>query len=729
MTDATLTFNFYDAIGAAYDARRTKFWVEFNTAEKWVIDSDGAVRMGAGEATVTDAGLVTIPGIPIPSGTSNPTDFQVRVRYDAPARAPFQRNVKRETGTFGWFTIAATTTLDALVEQQYVPPTYLSTVTAQLDAKVTEAETAAAGAVTARTGAEAARDEAVGLITSDLGTTDGQTRALIDDPNSQTSSALSASIDARAARKYAVTINVRDYGAKGNRVDDDYPAILAAIDAANALPVNPLTGTDTARLVFPDGDYLISQGVVFLENVVPHMEGSARFVYAGSGTAVTFYRWANNSMAYQGDIRISVDRTTPTWATTDTSSVGVLFDTCWRMRVNVGNVRNFHTGIRLHGNGSVGWGGTSYIDLMLGYLLNNKIGIDATVENAGYVTAINTHGGAITLRDTGQTARVNIFTDPSVTGTAALAQYNGVGGAATFTAPTSGGWRGLSFGRLTWSTPPSSSGGFKTGTKIAATPGTSYVTSAYIRPSVALSLAASRQWYSSGTPTTATTGATVSCPANVWTRVPLALTCPTGSNEFEQRWYIVGAGITAANQTLDIDGVLIETGGAVLDYFDGGSVGGSWNGAANASTSTLSINAGTRYIRGPLAWCSLFGTMFEGSTVEKAVSITEDYNQFFGCSFEAVVAGGVEMSGLTGNFFFGCMGLTAFGSTLVDTNGSCTVVGSDGASHVGKVAAADGLGVGNSVAATTPGTVVKKMQIFDAAGVSLGYVPIYDAIT
>jgi hypothetical protein len=40
-----------------------------------------------------------------------------------------------------------------------------------------------------------------------------------------------------------------------------------------------------------------------------------------------------------------------------------------------------------------------------------------------------------------------------------------------------------------------------------------------------------------------------------------------------------------------------------------------------------------------------------------------------------------------------------------------------------------GLGVGNAVAATTPGSVVKKMEVFDAAGASLGYVPIYSAIT
>jgi hypothetical protein len=53
----------------------------------------------------------------------------------------------------------------------------------------------------------------------------------------------------------------------------------------------------------------------------------------------------------------------------------------------------------------------------------------------------------------------------------------------------------------------------------------------------------------------------------------------------------------------------------------------------------------------------------------------------------------------------------------------------------GKVTANDlvvgktGLGVGNSAAATTLGTVVKKMEVFAVNGTSLGFVPIYDSIT
>ncbi len=47
----------------------------------------------------------------------------------------------------------------------------------------------------------------------------------------------------------------------------------------------------------------------------------------------------------------------------------------------------------------------------------------------------------------------------------------------------------------------------------------------------------------------------------------------------------------------------------------------------------------------------------------------------------------------------------------------------------GKLTATTGLGVGNSAAGTTLGTVVKKMEVFDASGASLGFIAIYDAIT
>lgn len=58
----------------------------------------------------------------------------------------------------------------------------------------------------------------------------------------------------------------------------------------------------------------------------------------------------------------------------------------------------------------------------------------------------------------------------------------------------------------------------------------------------------------------------------------------------------------------------------------------------------------------------------------------------------------------------------------VKTNGDLVSSG-------GKVRAAGGLGVGNSAAATTPGSVVRKIQVFDADGNSIGFLAVFDNIT
>lgn len=64
------------------------------------------------------------------------------------------------------------------------------------------------------------------------------------------------------------------------------------------------------------------------------------------------------------------------------------------------------------------------------------------------------------------------------------------------------------------------------------------------------------------------------------------------------------------------------------------------------------------------------------------------------------------------------------GSDLSDAD-----FGANNVVTTGKVLTTAGLGVGNSAAATTPGTVQAKVEVFDAAGVSIGFVAVYDAIT
>lgn len=47
----------------------------------------------------------------------------------------------------------------------------------------------------------------------------------------------------------------------------------------------------------------------------------------------------------------------------------------------------------------------------------------------------------------------------------------------------------------------------------------------------------------------------------------------------------------------------------------------------------------------------------------------------------------------------------------------------------GKIRATDGLGVGNSTAASALGTLIDVFEVFDETGSSLGYVPVYDSFS
>lgn len=46
-----------------------------------------------------------------------------------------------------------------------------------------------------------------------------------------------------------------------------------------------------------------------------------------------------------------------------------------------------------------------------------------------------------------------------------------------------------------------------------------------------------------------------------------------------------------------------------------------------------------------------------------------------------------------------------------------------------KLLATEGIGVGNAASATTPGAVTKKIEVFDAAGASIGFLPVYGSIS
>lgn len=87
-----------------------------------------------------------------------------------------------------------------------------------------------------------------------------------------------------------------------------------------------------------------------------------------------------------------------------------------------------------------------------------------------------------------------------------------------------------------------------------------------------------------------------------------------------------------------------------------------------------------------------------------------------------------------GRFLFkipaGTVSQNEFGNILQNLQSYVQAPAGSATTQQGQLLIAQGgLGVGNSAAATTPGSVVNKMQVFDQYGASLGFVPIYNTIS
>lgn len=186
LATVTTTFDLADYFGTDFDARRAKAWATTNIDNDTVHDtSTGDTRIGGGTATIATDGTGSFTHW-APGADGNPTSWQTTYHFDVPDRTAPKG---RRTESFGPFTVTTSGELTALVEEQEVPPTYLSTVIDLLDTYVGDAEAA-------RDLAEQYRDEAHDV--SGISTPDGVVEALINDSGSDTSAALAASFAAVA---------------------------------------------------------------------------------------------------------------------------------------------------------------------------------------------------------------------------------------------------------------------------------------------------------------------------------------------------------------------------------------------------------------------------------------------------------------------------------------------------------------------------------------------------
>lgn len=164
LTEVTTTFNLHDYFGDSFDARRTKGWATNNADNQTIHDNDtGETRIGSGYATINADGTGSFTHwAPGPDG--NPTSWQTTYHFDVPDRTA---RGGRRTESFGPYTVTSSGMMTALVEEQAVPATYLTTVTAELQTYVDAGAAASTSAAASATSAAASADLASAVAGAD----------------------------------------------------------------------------------------------------------------------------------------------------------------------------------------------------------------------------------------------------------------------------------------------------------------------------------------------------------------------------------------------------------------------------------------------------------------------------------------------------------------------------------------------------------------------------------
>lgn len=140
----------------------------------------GTILLGPWSDQIRGSETAT-PSLPVTDGDTNPTDFQYTVDLNYTDAA----DRKRKTWNSGWFSFTAAANLAEIAAEQYAPPTWQSTFISSVEDIRDQAEGYADAA---------AASAALAHDISNIDTSDGVVKALIEDGDSETASALSASI-------------------------------------------------------------------------------------------------------------------------------------------------------------------------------------------------------------------------------------------------------------------------------------------------------------------------------------------------------------------------------------------------------------------------------------------------------------------------------------------------------------------------------------------------------
>jgi hypothetical protein len=132
------------------------------------------------------------------------------------------------------------------------------------------------------------------------------------------------------------------------------------------------------------------------------------------------------------------------------------------------------------------------------------------------------------------------------------------------------------------------------GTRLLASPGATYTFSAYVR-NIDLGLPLNPLIYfygSAATPISIVAGASVVPTASGWTRISVTATAPANTASITPRVFTASqVSPSSHGKSFLVDAALLEVTASANPYFDGNSLGGTWSGTTNLSSSSIRMHS------------------------------------------------------------------------------------------------------------------------------------------
>lgn len=196
----------------------------------------------------------------------------------------------------------------------------------------------------------------------------------------------------------------------------------------------------------------------------------------------------------------------------------------------------------------------------------------------------------------GTLLRTNYARQPSVE--YASDKWAPYGSNTTGAVMTNGGKYGQNYYRLTYSASSSGNRGRYHDEAVTVQTGETWTASMWVRPSTTLTLRMNMEFRTAADVLVGSTvqGTSISCPANVWTRLYATGTASGNADVIRVQNYAFAATFPAG-ATYDLDAEQIERGAAPTDFFDGDTTASgkaySWTGSTGDSYSTEYATVGS----------------------------------------------------------------------------------------------------------------------------------------